>query len=348
MELLLSNFPPVVTRMRTFQEAFYDLLPKADQLNIAVGYVTADSLLELKRIIELNRIEKVRLLIGMHGADKFTRQEYDAAIDLGAFLEKEIRGEVLLITSFRFHGKMYAFSRDRSPFAAIVGSNNLSSIVRTYNRVYEASILVEDTVILEETGRFIDNLCNSAAEKIADAEISSFNDDSFPLENHDYVEHLNLSQSVNYVADKSEITFDIPIKTESRSGLNVYFGKGRENKKTKVVKPRHWYEVEIIVPKEITEHPEYPKAKSSTAVFDVVTDDGWKFKCKVSGDYSKNLRSENDLKVLGMWLKGRLEVRDLKQGEPVTDEVLESYGRKSFSMTKLKSGNIWFLDFGVR
>ena len=73
--------------------------------------------------------------------------------------------------------------------------------------------------------------------------------------------------------------------------LMLFFGKGREAKNG-LVKPRHWYEVELIVPKNITEQNGYPKAKTDDAIFDVITDDGWSFKCKVSGDYSKNFEIE--------------------------------------------------------
>ena len=83
-------------------------------------------------------------------------------------------------------------------------------------------------------------------------------------------------------------------------------------------------------------------------MFTVVTDDGWKFNCKVSGDYSKNFRSEGDLKILGKWLKGRLENAGvLKVGDPVTAQTLREYGRDNFSLKKTIKEGIWFLDFGV-
>ena len=70
-----------------------------------------------------------------------------------------------------------------------------------------------------------------------------------------------------------------------QSNLNAFFGKGREAKNG-LVKPRHWYEVELIVPKNITEQNGYPKAKTDDAIFDVITDDGWSFKCnKNCGTY---------------------------------------------------------------
>ena len=44
------------------------------------------------------------------------------------------------------------------------------------------------------------------------------------------------------------------------------------------IRPRHWYEVELIVPIEITTAEGYPKRDS---VIRVYTDDGWRFNCKI-------------------------------------------------------------------
>ncbi len=75
---------------------------------------------------------------------------------------------------------------------------------------------------------------------------------------------------------------------------------------------------------------------------------GREFSCKVSGDFSKNLRSEKDLKILGKWLKGRLEhAGALKTGELCTQITLDKYGRSDFTLAKLKGQDIWYLDFEV-
>ena len=72
-------------------------------------------------------------------------------------------------------------------------------------------------------------------------------------------------------------------------------------------------------------------------------------KCKVSGDYSKNFRSEGDLKILGKWLKGRLENAGVLQvGDPVTADTLRNYGRRAFTLSKTRLPGIWYLDFGVK
>lgn len=149
---------------------------------------------------------------------------------------------------------------------------------------------------------------------------------------------------------RTSVRFDIPIKpyeNSPQSNLNVFFGKGRVSPNG-LIKPRHWYEVELIVPKHITEQAGYPQSKTENALFDVITDDGWAFKCKVSGDYSKNFRSYDDLKILGKWLKGRLESAGvLTVGEPVTAETLRQYGRNTFSLTKTTIPGVWYLSFEV-
>ena len=45
MEFLFSNYPPVKIGSKTFAETFYGLLPQTSKLDIAVGYVSADSLI---------------------------------------------------------------------------------------------------------------------------------------------------------------------------------------------------------------------------------------------------------------------------------------------------------------
>jgi hypothetical protein len=80
--------------------------------------------------------------------------------------------------------------------------------------------------------------------------------------------------------------------------------------------------------------------------FTVYTDDGWKFRCKVSGDYSKNFRSEDDLQTLGRWIKGRMEAAGaLKVGELVTAPMLQQYGKDRLVLTATRNPDVWFLDF---
>lgn len=351
MQFLYSNFPPIKTGCKTFEDAFYDLLSKSSKLDIAVGYVSSDALAELQKMIELNaNIKELNLTIGMHYFDLFTKLQYDAAMQLNEFLSDNKIGGVRLVTAFRYHGKLYSYSNESGPFAGIIGSNNLSSIVDGGTRVYESSILLDDRSSVCEMNDFITQLSQKAAKNISELEINKFIVKNSLLEDHELVKKVDSQIMAMLMYNRTKTSFEIPIKpfeVSPHSNLNVFFGKGRESRNG-LVKPRHWYEVELIVPKEVTSQPGYPRSKTDEAVFNVVTDDGWSFKCKVSGDYSKNFRSEGDLKILGKWLKGRLENAGvLKVGEPVTTETLKRYGRNSFTLTKTNL-DIWYLDFGVR
>lgn len=353
MEFLFTNYPPVKFSKRTFSDAFYEMIPKATQLDIAVGYVSADSLAELQKTVELNsNIERLNLLVGMHYFDGFTEVQYNAAMGLNHYLLSSQRGGVNLVTAFRYHGKLYSYSNNDGPFAGIIGSNNLSSIVDGGTRIYESSVLLDDKNDASVMNKFITSLSTRASKNISDLDISHFNEENSLLDGQEFVEKATTHEIVDAMRKiQPEFSFEIPIKpyeVSPQSNLNVFFGKGRQSRNG-LVKPRHWYEVELIVPKEITTRSGYPKSQTESAVFEVITDDGWKFKCKVSGDYSKNFRSEGDLKILGKWLKGRLENKGaLKVGEPVTRETLKKYGRDTFTLTKTEIPGLWYLDFGVK
>jgi hypothetical protein len=355
MEFLYSNLPPARTKFSTFTDKFYSLIPMATRLDIAVGYVTADSLAELQQTVAYNQnIETLNLIIGMHYLDKFTKLEYNAAVGLNDFLRKEHRGEVKLVRPFRFHGKLYAYSNLSGPFAGIIGSNNLSSIVESRTRIYEAAALISEQEYAAKILEFIEVLSSVASDNIADCPISEsdFKVLNVLLEDHEDVTKLSNEEYADIISSLTKTKFEIPLvkkgKVPEGSNLNCYFGEGRRNPTTGVVKPRHWYEVELMVPKPITDMIDYPKKDTPSAIFDVVTDDGWKFSCNVSGDYSKNLRSNGDLKILGRWIKGRLENAGvLEVGKLVIPETFTRYGRDNFSLTKTTTPNLWYLDFGV-
>ncbi|MEG0161869.1 MAG: NgoFVII family restriction endonuclease, partial [Aurantimicrobium sp.] len=149
----------------------------------------------------------------------------------------------------------------------------------------------------------------------------------------------------NNIAEKlTETTFELLVKSEPKSNLNIYFGKGRLQKGHAI--PRPWYEVELIIGVETTRQTGYPQAGTEDAEFEVITDDGWRFPCQIQGQNSKNFRSRDDLKTLGKWIKERLQNSgSLVVGEPVTEQSLLHYGRNSITFTKMDEPNLWFLDF---
>ena len=348
MELLHSKIDPWKYGNRSFSEAFEVCVVNSDNIDIATGYITEESLLELKAILSFyhNRGEAKRcsLIIGMHGREGFTRNQYDASKNLAQFLKDNGLGNVYFCTAFKFHGKTYLFHKSDKPLTAILGSSNLGNLVD--NRQWEIDAITSDESILSEINDLHSYLIANATRNILeDKNPPPFNESSDLLK-----DRIDVEKADDDAYKKAENTltgevFDITLSTSPKSNLNVYFGKGRESKKTGGIRPRNWYEAELIVQVDVRASHQYPQEGS---IFRVLTDDGWSFKCRISGENGKNFRSDNDLSILGRWIKGRLEdARCLKIGEPVTKKVLENYGRNTISLKRTADPELWLLDFSV-
>lgn len=358
MKFLSSDFPPLMLGHQSLGKEFANQLAKSDSINIAVGYVSERSLEYLVECIHGSKFPpNCNLAIGMHHFEKFTRSQYVAAKHAEDFLRDASLGSVKLVTSFPFHGKLYSFRcRDSGGLTSIIGSSNLNNI-RVHNpiRQYECDLLVTDALINRQIGEFIDSLLKVSTD---------LND--VPIEHEDFKEIDNLLEGLHGVEKVARDTcvnvrnsisgrqsFDIPLKayeSAPQSNLNVFFGKGRENTHNTMIVKRHWYEVEIIVPKTIADMPQYPKVDGSGGenVITVITDDGYKFDCKISGTNSKNFRSTSDLTILGRWVKGRLERAGfLSIGSKVTEDVLKRYGRDTITLSATDKEDLWFLDFSI-
>lgn len=354
MPILVSSYSPLRTEQSTYQARFETLLQECDEVFIATGYVSADALVDLRRTIEVNERPELTLIVGMHMFDGITRTQLDALDDLHAFLQENSLGEVRHVMPWPYHGKVVSFKKDGRLLSGFVGSSNLSNIVASPARKqYEVDIEVTD-FDHRELDEFINELCDKATKSHGDVGVRGKLkiESTLPinLSEQDGVSKASDSDlSATHGADPFEYLFEIPLKTTERSNLNSFNGRGRTSTNGFEV-PRSWYEVELIVGNAITRQPGYPQkdAHGDGGVFEVITDDGWQFKCKVSGDHSKNLRSEGDLKILGKWIKGRLEeMGSLRIGELITEETLTDYGRSTINLSKFRGRDLWYLDFSV-
>jgi hypothetical protein len=349
VSLIYSNYLPLKTESNTYHEEFSQLLKSSDEIKIATGYISADALVDLKSVIEANGGPHIELNIGMHFFEGLTKQQKEATEELDTILRKNNLGGVYFVVTFPFHGKLISFSNEGTSIGALIGSSNLTNIVENKaSRQYEVDYLLKTDDAIE-ISQFISKLNGVTTKPYSELDIKII-ESANPLLEEQYGVDKVSPPSANHL--EFENLFEIPLKADgaSRSNLNTFNGRGRENQQDFVM-PRSWYEVELIVPKSITSLPGYPQCDKNGdgGVIDVITDDGWEFSCKVSGQNSKNLRSQNDLKILGKWLKGRLESSGaLKTGELVTDLTLQNYGRNTFTLAKLKDSEKWFLDFGVK
>ena len=345
-KLLISNLPPMrLSNKITFSKCFNSLFEKADTVRIASGYISTDALTELKSVSEANN-KNVVLVIGMHFFEGMTKTQYQAANYLNNFLLENSLGGVYITNTFKFHGKLYTFHKKNEIFSSIIGSSNLNAILDNHT-TYETDIMLDNKDIITEINEFISQLLEKTCIPISDWKPDYFIENNSMLEGHENVQHCPPDKMTNIASTFTDIEFDIPIKPYEdapKSNVNAYFGKGRKNNHN-FVQPRHWYEVEIIVPKSITDNINYPKEDIIT----VYTDDCWKFDCKISGENRKNFRSCDDLKILGKWIKGRLENAGILEiGKPLTKDMLSAYGRNSIKMKGTKDPKVWYLDFSSK
>jgi len=345
IELLSSNYFPLEWNGKTFIDTFYSMLNGARELSIATGYCSEESIAKLIGLYEKDYVAHLELIIGMHFFEGFSRAQYEGLKYLNEILMQGERGKVYLANRTKYHGKIYLAKYFNDQYKSIVGSSNISKL-NIMERIYDNDVFTDEISITRPLQSFF----NELREKNC-SPLENFRDEDIKIESHrnlfeNYLDVESVKKEVllqkKALALNASVFFDIPMKTEEKSNLNVFFGKGRIQA-SGITLPRDWYEVEIIVSKSITSQKDFPYCRE----FVVYTDDGYTFLCKTSGDYSKNLRSSKDLKILGKWIKGRLENSNaLVSGFPVTEKVFEKYGRSSIRLSQIGDDE-WFMDFGV-
>lgn len=343
IELLNSNILTLKTENKRFEDIFYFEFMSSIEVNIASSYISEDSISQIIRLYQKGADTTFNLIVGMHYFEGFTKTQYESLIELNKYIKKH-KGGVYLATVSKYHGKVYSFLNNKNKYSSVIGSSNLTKI-SSHHYIYDTDLYLKNENINKEIYNFLLSIRYKYCTSIDGVDINKIKIiEKNIFEDFIGVEKISSLELDDIVSKKSKKYFEIELKVEEKSNLNVFFGRGRVNQYNKnIIIPRDWYEVEIIVSKDITSKNGYPRNKE----FIVYTDDGYKFKCKTSGDFSKNFRSSNDLRILGKWIKGRMENAGvLKIGEKVTKETLKKYGKDKIVLSKTKISNVWFLDFG--
>ncbi len=359
MEILTSNFEPLALSNKTFVSRWEELFQGADLVRIGIGYASNDSLLYLKKLIELNQPKNLEICLGMAYFEGLSKSQFEATSELSNFLTEQAIGKVNIARTFPFHGKIQYFKSKKLSDIFLLGSSNLSNIVPikgVTRRNYEVDLEVSDLISCQKITQLLDGLfskSSSSFESVSNSIQVKENENSL-LSSRSNVLDVGKEKISNVLNNLLPNTFEIPLKDAPKSNLNAYFGEGRLNQQG-FVKPRHWYEVEIIVDQAVQRSgSNYPVNQD----FIVYTDDGHRFLMRTSGDYGKNLRSKDDLTILGRWIKGRMEANSaLKSGQLLTSSSLHLYGRNTISMTQTSLTEevpeigklaVWYLDFGTK
>ncbi|MDR1895872.1 MAG: NgoFVII family restriction endonuclease [Prevotellaceae bacterium] len=337
----------MVTKEQTFSDTFFALLQKSTSVKIASGYISEEAIAELLGLYNHGLKTEMSLIVGMHYFEGFSAGQYEALLDLSYLLSKSKSGGVFLSRVSKYHGKVYSFNTNNTKennYSAIIGSSNLTRI-NSFEKVYDTDILIYNETINANIERFLLDLQSKYCRNIQEIDRSeiTIREPKNLFEDFLNVEKVSDEERAKIRDSLTRIVFNIEIKPKEKSHLNVYHGKGRKTP-TGLVRPRPWYEANVMVSKKTTSLPDYPRNME----FTVITDDGYRFKCVTNGDYAKNLRSVGDLQILGRWLKGRMENRKvLKIGGRVTAETLTRYGRNKITLTKTSIPDTWYINFGV-
>lgn len=343
---------------KTFRQQFDEAVRKSKSLKIAVGYISLASLLELEKIVDENGIEDVTLIIGMYVIEGFPERCMHETVRVAEKWKKEGKGEIRLVTPFKYHGKFYCFYSlsQTIPDQAFVGSANLSVLCpdASTRRQYELSMSAQNEQDLRDLHEHFNQLCRPVISRnILDfkpGELTVIREVNTSLQGVEQVTHLPLFDREYYNHQDVVLSFDLPIKVPkkaerflddkkhfTKSNINVCYASPRSKGKN-----RDWYEMQLTVSKDITERPGYPK---KNVPFFIITDDGYLFKAHTTSQNNKQFSAVGDELIMGRWFKGRLASaglvhpvndtgKDVDRTGSITQEMLDAYGVSDFRFEK--------------
>ena len=322
-----------------FRDVLEHNLNGAKKVRIASGYISLHTIQAYNsQLEEIARLHgNVQLMLGMAFYEGLSVKQYDACLDLHNRLSAYTNSGVYVAHGRRYHGKIYDFNQQGNN-KVFVGSSNFSPSGLAGN--IECTVEIVDSVQKTKVNNFLDSLFVNHSERIDDVVINTGSRTVVTLTVNDKYRRL-LKHTRIVDTSLPSLMIDLErIAEKPSSNLNVYFGKGRENKQTGKIVPRPWYEIEIISSTDINSLPNYPKGD-----FYAYTDDGLIIPMRTQGDYFKNLRSKDSLQIFGMWLKGKLERAGvLKKYDPVTIDTLREYGNSQLKLYKI-SDKRYFMSF---
>ncbi|MGR4021589.1 restriction endonuclease PLD domain-containing protein [Vibrio harveyi] len=323
-----------------FDVEFHKQLTSSQDVKIASGYFSLDVLKKYEPLLlEKAQQHQCKILLGMAFYEGLSQKQFDLVEKLNnQMIEMETDSGFYVTNGRKYHGKIFQLNGK-----TFLGSSNFSSSGFKGNIEATVKCTKEQE---DKINRFLDSLFSKEhAIKVENAQIPIRGKikliGSKAKGTWEALKRHNITETSPEVRLQEKVaTYDLlELAEHEKSNLNIFFGKGRENKKTKIIVPRPWYEFEIIASKKVTASQDYPKGN-----FLAYTDDGYIMPMKTSGDYKKNLRSEGGLQVFGRWFKGRLEdCGVLSKFEQITPETILEYGKTKLTLYKMKTDGCYYM-----
>lgn len=312
-------------------------LRESESAVIASGYTSFDILNKYQQeFYRLSQLQGCRIIIGMAFHEGLSEKKFKLLKKIHERINNPSNQSGVFLTLRPFHGKVYIFENPNSELQLYLGSSNFSNTGLKGN--LECTVPVLETGLRDQIFDFIDELESQSLliqinqyknSKISRKKLAKNHQDLFDNLSKHKLSFRDVSGATNFVIDLANVVSPKKYK----SNLNTYFGKGRWSRTTNTIKPRPWYEIEIICGSEINSNPLYPKGD-----FLMYTDDGLIIPMRTQGDYYKNLRSKDSLQIFGRWLKGKLEDANVLNGiELITEDTLLEYGNSNLTLYKISA-----------
>ena len=334
-----------------FEKAFKASLLSADEIRIASGYTSFDTIkIYQNRLLSIaHNGGIVKILVGMARFSGISEPAYYQLLNLNNKLKQHyVENGIYISTTLPYHGKIYEFSSQGNK-TAFIGSSNFSCSGLKGN--LEATSSVEDANKIREISGYLDALFTDSFSKNiielkATSLIKSKKKELINLEQKALAKPLKSNNTKFKNLNKSSLpSCSISISRvvgNMGSSINAYFGKGRKIPNTNNYKPRGWYEVQIVTSSAEQSNPHFPKGN-----FTAYTDDDFVIPMKTFGGNNgkKNFSSQGSEKIFGEWFKGKLEKEDiLHKFEPITLEMLAEYGSDQIVLYKINN-NEYYMTF---
>lgn len=376
MKLLYSNILPLgcTENQTTIRDCFEEQMKIADRVEIAVGYTSNASISELEALSDKYSTNQICLTIGMYYIEGMPESAYHTALKLNQKWMDSGKGEIRIVKSFKYHGKIFCFYKNEKPFSAIIGSANLGVIKleAANRRQYEISALSTEESEVAEIATHIeqlkvsncsDNIAGIVGMPLIRETNTSLNGvelvTSVPQSNVNFYEQCNACVSffLKLKVPRFEERHIDDGKHYTKSNINVCYAAPRSKRKA-----RDWYETQLTVDADVYHMDGYPNKNEP---FFVITDDGYWFKAHTTSDNNKQFSAVGDELIMGRWLKGRLAAAgivkpvnntatDTDRIGMITEEMLDEYGcdrlvfKKTGQTALDENGNaldVWMLSF---
>ena len=349
-----------------FQKALLPLISKGSciEFTVATGYVGVPILKKMEsKLLAIARSGKCRIVVGMIFHEGCTQSTKDYLEQLDSRLRAVNPISGIFVTRFSYHGKVYKVVNNLST-KVFIGSSNFSTA--SWNNRKEFNIDVDEPQVKAKTLAFLEYILSHK--------------DTISLSKHSLKIKAKGSKKVSISKNLEDYAVSIAtynalpnpvgqfhhrlrVDENPKSGLNLYFGRGRLDKATRKYAPRPWLEIELASNANEYNSQHYPKsvakpdrsATSKARIGDFVAylkdgDKVYKMDMKVHSDNGKNISSANSSGgrgTLGKYIKGKLQDAGvLADSEIVTSQTLSDYGRDTVTFKKINNST-YIIDFST-